>query len=55
MPDLLPYVDDVSLTSSMMVVVEDDVAVSTIELPVGGWVNWSLVGALNTPDLKGQS
>lgn len=47
-----PHVDDVSLPSSEAVVIEDDVAVSSVELPVCGRVHLRLVGPLNTPDLS---
>lgn len=39
----------------MTVVVENDVAVAAVELPVRGWVHGHLVGAFNSPDLQGQS
>lgn len=48
---LLPHVDDVPLASSMVVVIEDDVTVSTIELSMCGGVHFHLVWSLNTPDL----
>lgn len=40
---LLPHVDDVPLASSMVVVIEDDVTVSTIELSMCGGVHFHLV------------
>lgn len=47
-----PHVDDVSLTSSVTVVVKDDVTVSTVELSVCGRIHGRLVGPLDTPDLS---
>lgn len=38
-----PHVDDVSLTSSVTVVVKDDVTVSSVELSVRGRIHWHLV------------
>ena len=38
-----PHVDDVSLTSSVTVVVKDDVTVSTVELSVCGRIHGRLV------------
>lgn len=49
---LSPHVDDVSLTSSVTVVVQDDVAVSSIELSVCGRIHWHLIGSLDAPDLS---
>lgn len=49
--EVLPNIDDVSLSASVSVVVKDDVTVSAIELTVCGRVNRNLVRAFNTPDL----
>lgn len=51
-PLSLPYVDDLSVTPSMLVVVEDDVAVSPIESSISGGLHRHLVSSLNTPDLR---
>lgn len=48
---LSPHVDDVSLTSSMVEVVKDDVAVSSVKLSVRGWIHGHFVRSLNTPYL----
>lgn len=37
----------------MRVVVKDDVAVSSIELSISGWIHWDFVRYLYTPDLRG--
>lgn len=39
----------------MAVVVQDDVAVPTVELPIRSGVHGHFVGALNSPDLPEQS
>lgn len=39
----------------MAVVVQNDVAVASIELPICGRVHWHLVGTFNSPDLQRQS
>lgn len=37
----------------MAIVVQNDVAVASIELPICGRVHWYLVGAFDSPDLQG--
>lgn len=49
-----PVVDDLSLTAAMTVVVQNDVAVPTVELAVRGGVHGHFVGAFDSPDLPGQ-
>lgn len=47
----LPNVNDLSLAASMLVVVQDNVTISPIELSVGGGVHGHLVPPFNAPDL----
>lgn len=54
-PSPSPVIDDLSLTAAMTVVVQDDVAVTTVELPIRGGIHWHFVGAFNSPDLPEQS
>lgn len=50
-----PVVDDLSLTAAVAVVVQNDVAVTTVELSVRGGVHRHFVGTFNSPDLPEQS
>lgn len=50
-----PVVDDLPLTAAVAVVVQDDVAVTTVELPVCGGVHRHFGGAFDSPDLREQS
>lgn len=49
--EILPNVDDVSLSATVSVVVKDDVTVPAIELAICGRVNRNLIRTFNTPDL----
>lgn len=46
-----PHVDDVSLASPVLVVVEDDVTVASVKLSVRGRIHGHFVRSLNTPNL----
>ena len=50
-----PVVDDLSLTAAVAVVVQNDVAVTTVELSVRGGVHGHFVGTFDSPDLPEQS
>lgn len=54
-PEPSPVVDDLSLAAAMAIVVQNDVAVAPVELPIRGRVHGHLVGAFNSPDLPEQS
>ena len=54
-PTPSPVIDDLSLTAAMVVVVQDDVAVTTVELPIRGGIHRHFVGAFDSPDLPEQS
>lgn len=47
-----PGVDDVLLTASLIVAVEDEVTVSSVKVTVCGGIHRHLVAFLHTPDLK---
>lgn len=47
-----PGVNDVLLTASSSIAVEDEVTISTKELTIGGRLHGHLVTVLNTPNLK---
>lgn len=51
-----PHVNDVAGSASMLVLILDNVAVSSIELTKGFWVHWNFIGPLDPPNLqKGRS
>lgn len=47
-----PHVDDVSPTSPVLVVVEDDVTVASVKLSIRGRIHGHFVRSLNTPNLQ---
>lgn len=53
-PTASPVVDDLSLTVAVTVVVQNDVTVPAIELPIRGGVHGHFVGAFDSPDLPRQ-
>ena len=53
-PPASPVVDDLSLTAAVTVVVQNDVTVPAVELPVRRGVHGHFVGAFDSPDLPGQ-
>lgn len=54
-PSTSPVIDDLALAATVAVVVQDDVAVPAIELPIRSGVHGHFVGAFNSPDLAEQS
>ena len=50
-----PGVDDLSLAAAVAVVVQNDVAVTAVELSVRGGVHRHFAGTFNSPDLPEQS
>ena len=50
-----PVVDDLPLTAAVAVVVQNDVAITAVELSVRGGVHGHFVGTFNSPDLPEQS
>lgn len=48
----VPGVNDVLLSASLSVAVEDEVTVSTVELTIGGGLHRLFITTLNSPDLN---
>lgn len=46
-----PGIDDMLLSATLLVAVKDQIAVTSIEMTVGGWVHRNLIPTFDTPHL----